>query len=109
MLLKSIVASFVACLLLASAVFVPARAQDLWQYIDLNSDAFTKADVSRADVETAIKAAGAAGGVDFSGKQLNRLDLSGLDLHGANVCVSNGVIHAALLERLDAALRAGAG
>ena len=31
-----------------------------------------------------------------------------LDLHGENVFVSNGLIHAALLERLDAALRAGA-
>ena len=63
----------------------PALAQDLWQYIDLNSDAFTKADVSRVDVEAAIAAAGTGGRVDFSGKQLNRLDLSGLDLHGANL------------------------
>ena len=28
-----------------------------------------------------------------------------LDLHGGQVCVSNGVIHAALLEKLDAALK----
>ena len=55
-----------------------ASAQDLWQYIDLNSDAFTKADMTRADVEAAITAAGSAP-VDLSGKQLNRLDLSGID------------------------------
>ena len=61
-----------------------ASAQDLWQYIDLNSDAFTKADMTRADVEAAITAAGSAP-VDLSGKQLNRLDLSGINLAGANL------------------------
>ena len=28
-----------------------------------------------------------------------------LDLHGRNVCVSNGVVQAALIEKLNAALR----
>ena len=48
----------------------PAAAQDLWQYIDTTSDAFTKADVTRADVE-ALSAI-------TSGRPPPRLDRSGL-------------------------------
>ncbi len=62
---------------------LPGHAQDLWQYIDLNSEAFTKSEMTRADVEAAIAAGG--GSVDLSGKMLNKLDLSGLDLSGANL------------------------
>ena len=80
----------VAAGLLVGAGSIPgAHAQDLWQYIDLNSDAFTKADMTRADVEATLKAAASAGTpADFSGKQLNKLDLSGLDLSGANLLAS---------------------
>ena len=58
---------------------VPTRAQDLLQYLDLNSDEFTKSDMTRAEIEAVIAAAG-AGVVDLFGKRLNGLDLSGLDL-----------------------------
>ncbi|MCZ7595150.1 MAG: pentapeptide repeat-containing protein [Hyphomicrobium sp.] len=49
-------------------------------HLDLKSDEFTKADVTRDDVLAAIAAAGADGTADFSGRRLNGLDLSGLDL-----------------------------
>ena len=48
--------------------------------LDLKSDEFTKADVTREDVLAAIAKAGTDGVADFSGKRLNGLDLSGLDL-----------------------------
>jgi BTB/POZ domain-containing protein KCTD9 len=70
---------------LLCALPVEPRAQDLMQYLDLKSDEFTKADLTRADVEQTIAAAGPGGGADFSGKRLNRLDLTGLDLHGVNL------------------------
>lgn len=57
------------------------HAQDLLKNLDLNSPAFTEAELTRADVEAAIAAGGA---LDFAGKSLNGLDLSGLDLAGAN-------------------------
>ena len=66
-------------LALAFGSTVPTRAQDLLQYLDLNSDEFTKSDMTRAEIEAAIAAAG-AGVVDLFGKRLNGLDLSGLDL-----------------------------
>ncbi|KAB2942044.1 MAG: pentapeptide repeat-containing protein [Hyphomicrobium sp.] len=53
---------------------------DMVDHLDLKSDEFTKADVTRDDVLAAIAAAGADGTADFSGRRLNGLDLSGLDL-----------------------------
>ena len=55
------------------------RAQDMIDQLDLKSDEFTKADMTRDDVLAAIAAAG-DGVADLSGKRLNGLDLSGLDL-----------------------------
>ena len=69
-------------LALACCSSVPTRAQDLLQYLDLKSDEFTKSDMTRAEIEAAIAAAG-AGVVDLFGKRLNGLDLSGLDLRKA--------------------------
>ena len=69
-------------LALAFGSAVPTRAQDLLQHLDLNSDEFTKSDMTRAEIEAAIAAAG-AGVVDLFGKRLNGLDLSGLDLRKA--------------------------
>jgi uncharacterized protein YjbI with pentapeptide repeats len=70
---------FALGLALAFGSAVPAKAQDLSQYIDLNSEEFTKSDMTRAEIEAAITAA-SSGVVVFFGKHLNRLDLSGLDL-----------------------------
>lgn len=57
-----------------------ASAQDLIQYFDLTSDEFTKADMSRADIEAALAKLPERGTLDLSGKRLNKLDLSGMDL-----------------------------
>ena len=56
-----------------------SQAEDLLQYLDLKSDQFTKSDMTREDVAAAIASAGGSV-VDLSGKRLNNLDLSGLDL-----------------------------
>jgi BTB/POZ domain-containing protein KCTD9 len=55
------------------------QAQDMIDQLDLKSDEFTKAEMTRDDVLAAIAAAG-DGVADLSGKRLNGLDLSGLDL-----------------------------
>ncbi len=59
---------------------VPAVRADMVDHLDLKSDEFTKADVTRDEVLAAIAKAGADGTADFSGRRLNGLDLSGLDL-----------------------------
>ncbi len=51
--------------------------------VDLSGPMFTTAEMTRADVEAAIKASDGHG-VDLAGKSLNGLDLSGLDLTKAN-------------------------
>ena len=56
-----------------------SQAEDLLQYLDLKSDQFTKTDMTHEDVVAAIASAGGSV-VDLSGKRLNNLDLSGLDL-----------------------------
>ncbi len=74
---------FAIALLTATLVvtsILPARAQDMVQYLDLKSDEFTKADMTRADIEAALASAGPEEIVDLSGKRLNKLDLSKLDL-----------------------------
>jgi uncharacterized protein YjbI with pentapeptide repeats len=67
---------------IAALLFFPAalRAQDMLQGVDLSQPAYSQSEMSRADVEAALK----AGKADFSGRSLNGLDLSGLDLSGAN-------------------------
>ena len=61
-----------------ASVFV-VQAQDMTG-LDVTSDAFTKAEMSRADIEAAIAALEPNRVLDLSGKSLNGLDLSGLDL-----------------------------
>ena len=46
-------------LVIAFGSAVPTKAQDMLQYIDLNSDEFTKSDMTRAEIEAAIAAEGA--------------------------------------------------
>ncbi len=58
----------------------PLLAQDMLQGVDLSQPAYSQSELTRAEVESAVK----AGKLDFSGKSLNGLDLSGLDLTGAN-------------------------
>jgi uncharacterized protein YjbI with pentapeptide repeats len=60
-----------------------AAALDMMDQVDLSSPMFTTAEMTRADVEAALKTAGGQG-ADFSDKSLNGLDLSNLDLAGAN-------------------------
>ena len=69
--------------IVSAALMLPAGAayaQDMIDQLDLKSDEFKKADVTREAVLAAIAAAGADGVADFSGQRLNGLDLSGLDL-----------------------------
>ena len=47
----------------------------------MSSPDMTTAEMSRGDVEAAIRAAGGKP-LDLTGKRLSGLDLSGLDLHG---------------------------
>lgn len=62
-----------------------AAAQDLTQFLDLTSDEFTKSDMTRSDIEAALKALAPGEILDLSGKRLNKLDLSNLDLTRAKL------------------------
>src|SRR5688572_17112958 len=55
-------------------------AQDMLRFLDLKSDEFTKADMTRSEIEAALAKVGPDGVVDLSGRRLNGVDLSGLDL-----------------------------
>lgn len=57
-----------------------ADAQDLSQFIDQTTEEFTKTEMTRAEIEAALAALPAGGTLDLSGKRLNKLDLSGMDL-----------------------------
>lgn len=57
-----------------------ARAQEMLDQVDLGSPAFTKAEMSRGDIEEAIAKLPAGATLDLSNKSLNGLDLSMLDL-----------------------------
>ena len=52
-----------------------AVAQDLTQFLDLKSDEFTKADLSRADIEAMITGRTEGQAIDLSARRLNKLDL----------------------------------
>lgn len=75
----------------ATAVVVALSAtashgQSAMDGVDLDSPAMTEADFSRADIETLVKSAAAAGiPVSLTRARLNGVDLSGLDLTGANL------------------------
>ena len=69
----------IATAMLAWAMPHVAPAQDMLRYLDLKSDDFTKAEMTRAEIEAAL-ASDPDKLVDLSGKRLNGIDLSGLDL-----------------------------
>src|SRR5262245_1361315 len=73
-----------AAALLAALIATPAAAQDMLRYLDLKSEEFSKADLSRAEVEAALAAAGPTGVVDLTGRRLNGLDLSDSTCGAAN-------------------------
>ena len=66
-----------------------ALAQGMMSGVDLSSPAFTKAELSRADIEAMIAKGPTGGKLDLSDKSLNGLDLSKLDLSGA-ICAARG-------------------
>jgi len=72
--------------LFCAVLLAPASlcAQDMLQGVDLSQPAYSRSELSRADVETALKGRKPGTVVDFSGRSLNGLDLSGLDLSGVN-------------------------
>ena len=72
-------------IILACAIVHAVGAQDLLRFLDLNSDDFTKADMTRGEIAAALADAGPTGLLDLSGKRLNGLDLSGLDLRRAKL------------------------
>ena len=57
----------------------PSYAQDMMG-LDVTSDAFTKSEMTRPDIEAGIAALAPNAVLDLSGKSLNGLDLSGMDL-----------------------------
>jgi uncharacterized protein YjbI with pentapeptide repeats len=72
-------AALVYCGATSHSVVPPAYA-DMVDSLDLKSDDFTKAEMTRADLEAALAALKPGETLDLSGKRLNGLDLSGLDL-----------------------------
>ena len=77
-----------------------ADAQDPMRGLDLSSPDMTVAEMTRAEVEAALKAARGGERADFTGKRLSGLDLSGLDLSGANLRAVR-LNHANLLNDLQ--------
>ena len=76
--------SLLALAFAVAAIFT-AGAQDPMRGLDLTSPDMTTAEMTRGQVEAALKAAPAGHGADFTGKRLSGLDLSGLDFSGANL------------------------
>src|SRR5262245_6921804 len=70
----------ILALLFAGAISRSSPAQDMLRFLDLKSDDFTKAEMTRTEIEAALAAADATKPLDLSAKRLNGLDLSGLDL-----------------------------
>jgi len=71
--------------LIAVAPFAGASAQSMIDMVDLKSDAFTMAEMSRADIEAAIAKLGPGEVLDLRAKALNGLDLSNMDLRRTNL------------------------
>src|ERR1700755_609416 len=72
--------AILAAPVIACAMPPMAAAQDMLRFVDLNSDDFTKADMTRTEIEAALSAIDPTTILDLSGRRLNVLDLSGLDL-----------------------------
>lgn len=79
-LLLSAALGAAATLVPGAAVMPAALAQDMMQYIDLGAPDFTEAEMTRKDIIAALAALPSGKTLDLSGKRLNKLDLSGLDL-----------------------------
>lgn len=79
-MLMASLAAVVGCVNFIGLSSSPATAQDLVQFLDLKSDDFTKADMSRDDIVASLAKLEPGKLLDLSGKRLNGLDLSGLDL-----------------------------
>jgi uncharacterized protein YjbI with pentapeptide repeats len=60
-------------------------AQSMTDMVDFSSDAYTKAEMSRADIATAIGKLKPGEKLNLSGKALNGLDLSNMDLRAVNL------------------------
>ena len=63
-------------LAIAAALVLPAQAQDPMRGLDLTSPDMTTAEMTRAQVEAALKGAPGGHGADLTGKRLSGLDLS---------------------------------
>src|SRR5690349_16838396 len=74
-----------ALLLLLSSPAPTAVAQDAFQGIDMTSDAFTKAEMTRDEIAAGLAGLADGATLDLSAKALNGLDLSGLDLRRAKL------------------------
>ena len=73
---------FLGLALAIAAVLRPPRRTRC--AVDLTSPGMTTAEMTRGQVEEALKAPPAGHGADFNRKRLSGLDLSGLDLSGAD-------------------------
>ncbi len=62
-----------------------SRGQNMLAGVDLSSPAFTRAELTRADIEAMIARRSGGAPLNLSDKSLNGLDLSKLDLSGANL------------------------
>jgi BTB/POZ domain-containing protein KCTD9 len=56
------------------------RAQSMTDQVDFSTDAYTKAEMSRADIAAALTKLKPGEKLDLTGKALNGLDLSNMDL-----------------------------
>ena len=85
-----------ASLLLIAAVtpFRPSAGQDMMRNLDFTSPAFTEAELTREDVIERLKHSTQSEPADFTGKSLNRIDLSDLDL-------SNAIFRSARLNKVN--------
>ena len=98
MILSHWLKAVLSAAMFACAMPGAATAQDMLRFLDLKSDDFTKAEMTRTEIEAALAAAGPATLLDLSGRRLNGLDLSGMDLRRTN-------LQAARLNRANLARR----
>jgi uncharacterized protein YjbI with pentapeptide repeats len=82
--LRSAAALWSAIVLVPTLLAAPARAGDMLSGVDLTQPAYSRSEMTRADVEALLRRQRAGESLDLSGKSLNGLDLSNLDLSGVN-------------------------